>query len=131
MAAQLTGIRRFIWTGGLLISMMFILMMFVRIVLSILDSSYDDFAVYIAYAAYGLLHLVVNSAFKTNRTWGSNGLMEIYSLWGGYALFKAITNSGSGISLITAVVVALGSALMLTFLIQSKSKSSSETRQAI
>ncbi len=132
MSTELTGARRVIWIGGLIVSFMFILIMFVFLVLAILDSDYQQIGSYIIFAAYGILHLVINGAFKTNRKWGKPGLLTLYSLWAALALYSALFGVASkedGMALLTAVVVALGSALMITLLLQTKPSASRQRRQ--
>jgi peptidoglycan/LPS O-acetylase OafA/YrhL len=130
MTPQLTGMRRLIWIGGLLVSLMFILIMFVLIVLSILDSNYEHIVAYVIFAGYGILHLVTNVAFKHNRKWGRPGLLTLYSLWIVYSVYKALSGSTDELALLTAVIVALGSAVMIALLTLAKPGASPRTRQA-
>ncbi len=129
MTQQLTGTKRLIWIGGLLVSLMFILIMFVLIVLSVLDSNYEHIVAYGFFASYGILHLVTNVAFKTNRPWGRTGLLTLYSLWIVYSVYKAISGPAEEMALPTAIIVALGSATMIALLVQSKPGNNRQRRQ--
>jgi len=112
-------------------SMMFVLIMFVFIILAILDSNYQHLGVYFIFAAYGIIHLITNMAFKTGRKWGKTGLLTLYSLWILYSVFKALVGHINEMSLVTAIVVSLGSAVMVALLVQDKPDSSQGVRQTV
>ena len=112
-------------------SMMYVLIMFVSIILAILDSNYQHLGVYFIYVAYGIIHLITNMAFKTGRKWGKTGLLTLYSLWILYSVFKALVGHINEMSLVTAIVVSLGSAVMVALLVQDKPDSSQGVRQTV
>ncbi len=132
MTTEMTGAKKIIWIGGVVVASTFILIMFVLLVLSLLDSDYKHIGSYLIFASYGILHLMVNGAFKANRKWGKPGLLTLYSLWTLAALYSALFGEGSGtdeLALLTAVIVAIGSILLITLLLLSRPGAQNRNKQ--
>ena len=120
------GPARIIWRYGIVFSAMFLVYAFANIGLAILDSDYSGIGAPLIYGAYAVVHLVVNNAFKATHRWGSQGLIVIYALWMAIAVIKFFTIDGP-LTLLTALLIAVGSGLMVALLIRVRGVGAIET----
>ena len=119
------GAARIIWRYGIVFSAMFLVYAFANIGLAILDSDYSGIGAPLIFGAYAVAHLVVNNAFKASHRWGSQGLIVIYAIWMAIAVIKIFASEGP-LPLLTALLVATGSGVMVALLIRVRGVDSIE-----
>lgn len=103
---------RIVWISGVVFAGMFLLLSFTRIGLAALDRDFSDFSTSLFFGAYGIIHLVINNAFKTGRQWGKRGLLIVNALWVIGAIFTGFTSTDELSYLNAALVGALSCAII-------------------
>lgn len=112
---------RIVWICGVVYAGMFLLLSFTRIGLAALDHDFSDFSTSLFFGVYGIIHLVINNAFKTGRQWGRIGLLVINALWVLGAIASGLT-VGDELSQLNAVFVGIFSASVILLVLQERNQ---------
>lgn len=111
-----------VWVYGIIFSAMFLLYAFANLGLAILDANYQNIAAPLIYGAYGVIHLLINHAYKTDSPWGLMGLLALYGIWTLWSLVSVFIGDSDSLSLATSMVVAGASAVIVTILWRTRNR---------